>query len=338
VLALAEALGWPFEVRRLAFRPTELVTNQLLGVTLLGLDRRRSEPLEPPWPGLVLTAGRRNEPVARGIQREAGGPARCPLVHVGRPWAPVEAFDLIVTTPQYALPEHPRVLHTEAPMHRVTAAALAAAAERWGPRLADLPEPRTAVLLGGHVGPWTFTPAKGRELGERVDALARGGAGGSVLASTSARTPPAVADAFAAALTVPHRLHRWRRDDPDNPYLAFLALADRIVVTSDSMSMLAEAAATGKPVFAHDLADPAGPGRPTRRSLIFHLGRLLGPRQLRRDVTAIHRRLLAAGRVVPLGAPWPEGRGPPPRGDAQAAAERVRALFGDAGPDRSVDT
>ena len=238
MLALAEALGWPFTTRCLAYRPSEMLTNRLLGVTLAGVAHGRSDALEPPWPELVITAGRRNEPVARWIQREAGGREACRLVHVGRPWAPMEAFDLTVTTPQYALPRHARVLHIEAPMHRVSAAALAEAAGRWRPRLSHLPNPRIAVMLGGHVGRWTFTPAKGRALGREVDALARE-LGGSLLVSTSARTPPAVVDALRADLTAPHHLYRWRRDDPDNPYLGFLALADRIVVTSDSMSMAA---------------------------------------------------------------------------------------------------
>lgn len=331
MLALAEALGWPFESRRMAYRPTELLTNRLLGVTLLGRDARRSDKLEPPWPALVITAGRRNEPIARWIQRRAGGPSACRLVHVGRPWAPVEAFDLIVTTPQYALPRHPRILHTDAPMHRVSAAALAEAATRWRPRLAGLPCPRIAVLLGGHAGPWTFDAAKGRDLGQRVDALARE-SGGSLLVSTSVRTPSDVIGALAGELTTPHHLYRWRPDDPDNPYLGFLALADRIVVTSDSMSMLVEATATGKPVWIYDLADPPGQGRPSLRRLIFQLGRLLGPRQLRRDVTAIHARQIVTGRALPLGQPWPADRTLPPLADAAIAAARVKALFPDVAP------
>ena len=34
VLALAEALGWPFEVKRFVYRRTELLTNLLCGPTL----------------------------------------------------------------------------------------------------------------------------------------------------------------------------------------------------------------------------------------------------------------------------------------------------------------
>ena len=342
VLALAEALGWPHEIKSIVHRPWELIGNRLLGVTLLGIDRARSSPLAPPWPELVISAGRRNEPVARWIRTQAGGRPRVRLVHVGRPWAPPDAFDLIVSTPQYALPQRPNILHNEAPMHRVDAARLAEAAAAWRSRLPALPRPWTAVMLGGHVGPHTFDAAAARRLAAQLSAMAAR-TGGAMLVSTSARTPADVTEALAATLTAPHLLYRWRRDDPDNPYLSFLALADRVVVTSDSMSMLVEAIATGKPVFIFDIAqDRAATGGgqeqerprrgwlPTRRALLFHLGRLLGPTQLARDVGAIHRAQIAAGRAVWLGEPWPPDQRPSPLPDTARAAARVRELFGGA--------
>jgi mitochondrial fission protein ELM1 len=342
VLALAEALGWPYEIKSIAHRPWELVSNWLLGVTLLGIDRARSSPLQPPWPDLVISAGRRNEPVARWIQAQADGRPRVRLVHVGRPWAPTDCFDLIVSTPQYALPRRPNILHNEAPMHRIGAARLAEEAGAWRSRLPALPRPWTAVMLGGHVGPHTFDAPAARRLTAQLSAMAAR-TGGAMLISTSARTPAEVTEAIAATMTVPHLLYRWRRDDPDNPYLGFLALADAVVVTSDSMSMLVEAIATGKPVFIFDIAQdrvatdadlerqhPRTGWLPTRRSMVFHLGRLLGPTQLARDVGAIHRAQIAAGRAVWLGESWPPGHQPPPLLDTVRAAARVRVLFGGA--------
>lgn len=329
VLALAEALGWPFESKRMFYRPTELLTNRLLGITLLGIDQHRSSPLEPPWPDLVISAGRRNEPVARWIQRQAGSDRRVKLVHMGRPWAPLECFDLIVTTPQYALPEHPAVLNVEAPLHRVSPERLAEAARIWRPRLATLPAPRIAVMLGGHVGRWTFDEAAADSLAEQANSMAEA-LGGSLLVSTSARTPAAVVEHFASTLRAPHQLYRWRGDDPDNPYFGFLALADRIIVTSDSMSMLVEAVATGKPVFIFDLAAPnkGAPWRlPSSRTLVWWLGRLFGPRQLVRNVTAIHQGQVAAGRAIWLGQEWPQERQAPPLSDTLRAANAVRNLF-----------
>ena len=89
VLALAEAVGWPFETRQLAFRRSELLASRLLGVTLLGLDPARSDPLRPPWPELIVTAGRRNEPVAGGVQPAAGGVGALP----SRPCRPALGTD-----------------------------------------------------------------------------------------------------------------------------------------------------------------------------------------------------------------------------------------------------
>lgn len=332
VLALAEALGWSFNVKHLVYRRWELVTNRLLGPTLLGVDREHSSPLHPPWPELVISAGRRSEPVARWIQAQAGGRRQVKLVHVGRPWAATELFDLIISTPQYALPVRANILHNEAPMHRMNSTKLGLAAEDWRHRLEPWERPWIAVMLGGHVGPHTFTRLAARHLAAQASAMAAS-LGGSLLISTSARTPQEALDAFAQALDAPHVLYRWQANDPENPYLGFLALADRIIVTSDSMSMLVEAVATGKPVFIFDLAssrwrsDGALSWLPTRRELIFHLGRLIGPAQLARDVGAIHRAQVAAGRAVWLGQSWKPAERTMPLEDTSRAAARVRELF-----------
>lgn len=47
---------------------------------------------------------------------------------------------------------------------------------------------------------------------------------------------------------MPHASHLWSAGGSNNPFLAYLAAADRVVVTEDSSSMIAEASATGKPV------------------------------------------------------------------------------------------
>src|SRR5207248_3918390 len=41
--ALAEALGWPFTVKRLAYKPLHTVSRLVLGATLARLDRQKSD-------------------------------------------------------------------------------------------------------------------------------------------------------------------------------------------------------------------------------------------------------------------------------------------------------
>ena len=137
VLTLAEALGWSFEIKRVVYRKTELLTNLVLGGNFFGVIKHKSSVFKPPWPDLVISAGRRNEPVCRWIQRQAEKRVR--LVHIGRPWARLHRFDLIVTTPQYLLPVRPNILHNTTILHRVDESRLSKEAAHWAPRLAHLP-------------------------------------------------------------------------------------------------------------------------------------------------------------------------------------------------------
>ena len=86
VLALAESLGVPFERRELRYRPTELASNVLLGPNLAGLEADCRSSLAAPWPRLVITSGRRNEPVARWIRQQADHPVAGSARARNPPW------------------------------------------------------------------------------------------------------------------------------------------------------------------------------------------------------------------------------------------------------------
>jgi mitochondrial fission protein ELM1 len=328
VTALAEALGWPYATRHFNYQPYELLSNRLLGATLAGIDRPKSSALTPPWPDLVITAGRRNEPVARWIRKQA--PA-CRLVHVGRPWSPLPAFDLIVTTPQYFLPDSHNVLCNSLPLHGVNTGRMAAAAEAWREPFMHLPRPWTALLVGGDSGPFVFTADKGHRLGQSVNALVKS-SGGSLLVTDSARTPAGFFEALLRAVGVPAYIHRWQPGLSENPYLAYLALADQFVVTGESMSMLTEACYTGKPLYIFDPGEERAWWHYRHnyrfKPLSHQAAMRFAPRRMRRDVGNIQRQLIASGRAVWLGQAYPGGtRASCLPDDLERATARVRALF-----------
>jgi uncharacterized protein len=301
----------------------------LLDATLAGIDKRRSSELAPPWPDLVITAGRRNEPIARWIRKQA--PQHVRIIHVGRPWSAPGRFDLVITTPQYRLPLRPNILHITAPLHRVTECRLAEEAVRWRDRLQHLRRPFVAVMVGGGCPPYDFTKRTAERLAQQASALASD-VGGSLLISTSARTPAAAIDVLEHSLSVPAHLFRWSKDAMENPFFAFLGLADAIIVTGDSMSMLAEARATRKPLYIFDLGEGKSAMRPATKEIIAaafpHLGPTgtgvrwlqktlikavvaLGPGRLKRDIRVIHKDLVDVGAAVWLGDRFPLGRLPP---------------------------
>jgi len=292
--ALAEALGWPFETRQLSWNRLNHLPNPLIGARAFTLDAR-ADRLAPPWPDLVIGASRRSAPIARWIKRQSGGRTR--LVHLLHAQMPLHHFDLIVTLAQFRVPAAPNVVRNTLPLNRVAASDRAAASQRWAPRLAHLPRPWTAVLVGGDSSSYAFGPATARALAARANQMAAC-TGGCLLVTTSKRTSDAAARALAESLSAPHHLYRWQAGDDDNPYPAYLALADRFLVTGDSASLPAEAVATGRPVELFEWPARQSRSVPGQFASRLH-DRLVyaGWVKPRRDFAAFHRTLRQARLV-----------------------------------------
>jgi mitochondrial fission protein ELM1 len=202
-----------------------------------------ADAIAPPWPDLIVSSGRRSALLAREARRRAGGLPL--LVHVQDPRAGAEDFDLIVAMAHDPV-RGPNVVQVATTLHDVTPERLAAA---WSDRLAHLPRPLVGVMLGGPAGRNPFGAEEARALLEPVLAL-KHATGAGVAVIPSRRTPEAALAVFAQAAEREPGLWTWLRDG-DNPYLGVLALADRLVVTADSVSMVSEALATPHPVEVH---------------------------------------------------------------------------------------
>jgi mitochondrial fission protein ELM1 len=198
--------------------------------------------LAPPWPDVLISCGRRSALAAMAIRRR--NPAPMIAVHLQPPTWP-KAFDLVVAMAHDRL-EGANVMRIDTALHGVRPAALAAAAARGDPRFVGLPRPWTGVLLGGATRRKPFSEADGLRLADQLDAL-RARVGGSLLITPSRRTPAEVTAALRARYAADPAVFLWDGAAP-NPYLPILAMADRLVVTSDSVSMLSEALASTAPV------------------------------------------------------------------------------------------
>lgn len=256
--AVAERTGWPVVQKTIGMRrpwrglPMHWVPCPLAKLT------RDSDPVKPPWPRILITCGRRSAAVSIAIRNASGG--KCFTVHVQDPLIPPHHFDL-VAPPRHDGLTGPNVLTTRGAIHHVTPAKLAEATDRFRSHFEHLPRPWTGVLLGGSNRTMTLTPDKARAIGEQLAHAARE-SGGGLMITPSRRTGEENTRALAEAVAeVPHVI--WDRQGP-NPYFGILALADHLVVTGDSASMVSEAASTGKPLYIIDF------GRYSKRLERFH--------------------------------------------------------------------
>jgi mitochondrial fission protein ELM1 len=161
-------------------------------------------------------------------------------------------YDLAISCRYFRLPPHSRRLETLVPLTEVSSEQLRQSAERWQELLANTPRPRIALLVGGTSYECRFDEETAYRLGVEVRSFAET-MGGTVFAATSRRTGPQATVALKKGLGHCCYLYEWQPDQSENPFVAYLALADILIVTGESESMLAEAAATGKPVYIYPL-------------------------------------------------------------------------------------
>jgi uncharacterized protein len=245
-LGLAEATGLPFIEKPLAIRRPWAWLPPQLWMAPLRAAMAEGIPLRPPWPDLVIGCGRNAAMPALAIRRASRG--RTLAVQIQDPRVGRDEFDMLVV-PEHDRLRGERVIVTRGAIHRVTAARLDAERRRF-PALEGLPRPIIGALIGGSNRTYHLDL---RCLGEITAAVAAAvrQTGGSVVLTPSRRTGPAGLTLLRERLSgLPAAI--WDGSG-ENPYFAYLAVADTFLVTADSVSMVSEAAATGKPVHILEL-------------------------------------------------------------------------------------
>lgn len=233
-IAVAQALGCDFVVKRIALREPWKALSPYLGFEQAWSFAPR---LEGPWPDLVIAAGRKSIAASRYIKRMSGG--KTFTVQIQDPRVSTSQFDL-VAVPHHDPARGENVIVTDAAPNRVSVASGELRVASF-PELAALPSsphgPRIAVLLGGK--------SKAYDLDARAIAAQLSGLQGSLMITTSRRTGAENVAILREALP-----DAYIYDGAgENPYFAMLSLADFILVSADSASMLSDACSTGKPVY-----------------------------------------------------------------------------------------
>jgi uncharacterized protein len=288
---LAEAAGLAPELRVL--QPRGLWRRIPAGWWPKPLRAVRAAGVAPPIPELVIGCGGKSAAVLAALRR------RTRTVIVQHPRIDIRRFDLVVAARHDEL-SGPNVLVTRTALHRVTPSRLAEAAAHWAPRLAHLPRPLVPALVGGTNGRFRLDASTGQVLAAQLAAMMRQDHVG-VAVTPSRRTGREVIAILANTLGKQGG-YVWDMSG-DNPYFGLLALADAIIVTNDSVSMLSEAVATSAPVLLFTL-----PGRSRRIGLFTQA-------------------LIDDGRVRPYQGRF-ETWSADPIDDTAAAAAEMRRRFG----------
>ena len=198
--------------------------------------------IAPPWPDVWIAAGRATLPLSTRIRRWSRG--KTFVVQTQDPRTGLKPFDLVIPPVHDGL-AGANVFPIVGAPNRMTPQRLASELTRFASRIEPLPHPRIALIVGGTSKAFDLPPARAAQMADEI-AHAVTASGGSLLVSFTRRTPQAARRIITERLAA---LPGWIWDETgENPYAAFLAAADAVLVTEDSTNLATDAAATGKPV------------------------------------------------------------------------------------------
>ncbi len=247
VRSLAIAMGITPEMKIISLKKPfvwlpNVFYNGCLLKFVLGHALRNPEIIASPHPEMIISCGRKAALVSAAIKKAN---KNVKVVHIQDPQMSPKNFDVVVAM------EHDKVtggnvIKTKFALHSISPESLGSACEIFMPHFSAYPRPHIAVLLGGSTNKYKLTK-------ERMETVIvdlqewLAGTKGSLLITPSRRTGAEnIADlqkAFAGNKNV--YIYDGKEE---NPYMGLLACADEIIVTNDSVNMMSEAFATGKPV------------------------------------------------------------------------------------------
>lgn len=242
---VADALGLAYEMKRVDPKGIHKLLSPWGPVARSERPGEAGSQFVPPWPDVAIATGRASIPYIRAIRRMAG--IATFTVVLQDPKSGVGTADLIW------VPEHDRlrganVITTPTSPHSFSQARLAQLRRQPPAAIATLPRPIVTVVLGGKNGIYKFTEADDDRFQGALRSLANLGV--SFLVTPSRRSHQRLIR--AADMATQDRPRILWDGTGDNPYPHFLAEADMLVVTADSVNMTGEACATGRPVWVFE--------------------------------------------------------------------------------------
>ncbi|MBX3457732.1 MAG: mitochondrial fission ELM1 family protein [Candidatus Paracaedibacteraceae bacterium] len=239
---LAESLGFEVTLRKIKLRqPWE----SLAPYFRCGLNfclSSTSDSLNAPYPDIVFASGRRATLPALLIKQKSPSTK---IVYFQNPKISSEHFDAVIC------PEHDNyiganVITTLGATHRITDEKLKIAAQHFAYLNPDH-RPVLSVIIGGPNKNYSMPDDFAERLSHDLNQLLN--QGWRILITLSRRTPLTIAEKLKQ---LPDSIYIWDGKG-NNPYFGLLGLANVLLVTCDSISMISEACATSAQVYLYKL-------------------------------------------------------------------------------------
>jgi mitochondrial fission protein ELM1 len=280
VRALAQAMDVTLEEKTITVNaPWRMLPNLAFDGGFSRIFPVTKQTFPSPHPDLIISCGRKSALVSAALKTNA----KC--IHIQDPQMSPAHFDVVIAM------EHDRIsgkniISIPYALHDITPEKLSRAEQQWKPSFAHLPHPWNAVLIGGSTNKYNFLFPAMKKLISDMEQI-----NGSLLITTSRRTGAENIRLLESHFRGNGRVFLYTGEG-ENPYLGMLACADKIYVTNDSVNMMSEALASGKPLEILPLHGHENT-KPTR--FAARIGEVEFPQEMMKSLAQSVRQVLAAG-------------------------------------------
>lgn len=241
-LGLAEALCLEPAVKRIKLNPPWAWLTPYLRIGNSLAISNKGDKIAPPWPDIAICSGRKSIPAALYIKKASKG--KTFVIQIQDPRCPPELFDMVIA-PSHDPIKGDNVYNILGGLNRINTDKLHHENQKFPPFFKDEGRKKIAILLGGKSKAHHFS---NQDIGRLIEQFLGLAKQYNLMVTASRRTEPQHKEALLEALGNHPHIHFYD-GGPENPYFAYLARANIILVSADSVSMISEALTCGKPTY-----------------------------------------------------------------------------------------
>jgi mitochondrial fission protein ELM1 len=260
-IGLAESLAkigkYKIITKNIVYSASIKLPNLIRGSSLIGVNKHESDNIDllNQAPDIIISAGRRLAPISLHLKKQGKKlNKKIVAIHITHPHLSFYKFDFVIMPKHDGFKDDKNVISTIGSINKVNLAKIKEEGKKWEKKLQKYNNPKIAVMLGGDTKSTKFSPKSFEMIGNVISKIAKN-LKGSLLVTTSRRTDKKCMEAIKESIGVSNYFYDWgeenKKQNTENPYFAYMFLADYIVATGDSMSMLSEICSTGKPLYIY---------------------------------------------------------------------------------------
>ncbi len=246
-IGLAKALDLNYTLKHVTLRfPWSLTVPWFMPLKKYATKSIGNTTINAPYPDVIIASGRKAVPITIALKEKLGRAVK--TIFIQDPRCNPKYFDHVVL-PSHDPTRGDNVIVTSGALNQISPYICTAEAEKFRYLLKNKPERVVTVLIGGNSKAHTMDAPLTNDI---CDALRKIAEDNAVLVTASRRTGEENQIILKERLNPLENCYFWDGSG-DNPYFGFLGLADIIVVTNDSASMISESLTVGKPTYIYPL-------------------------------------------------------------------------------------